>query len=1322
VDVTTHKFRPKVSPAGIVPPLPAGVPATNQWGIGAGAAQQIDALVQDKLLRTPAQKKISSQLLYTIRMLRGQPTAAGVPYLETDVEIDDNNNLFVDIRADVSNDLLARLRSLSVQITNSQPKYRNIRALVPADKVEQIAGWPDIYFIRPRQQAITNRVTNVRVAPGFEQRAAALRSFLNAALPLAGDRPVANVAGTGQGSQSSEGDVTHKANVARSTYGVSGAGLKIGVLSDGVTNLALSQALGDLGAVTVLPGQAGPSGDEGTAILEVIHDLAPGARLYFATAFNSIESFAQNIHDLRTAGCDIIVDDVSYFTETRFQDGQDPSVYSCTGTGCLVSDTDGGIVVQAVNDVVADGALYFSSAANSGNQDDLTSGTWEGDFVDGGAGTGVLAGAGNVHAFSASPTTLFDTITAAGGPIILSWADPLGVSANDYDLYVLNSTGSAIVAASTDRQSGTTDPVEAVGSGADLLNNRVVVVLFSGQPRYLHVTTNRGTLAIATAGATYGHNAANQAFGVAATPSFLQFAPSYPTGPFPNPFSASNLAELFTSDGPRRIFFHADGTPITPGDFSSTGGTLLQKPDITAADGVSVAGVGSFPSPFYGTSAAAPHAAAIAALIKSAKPTATGADVRTALTSTAIDIMGSGWDRDAGSGIVMADAAIASLGTPAYANPDLGAITASENPGNGDGYISAGEGAKLIIPLQNKFGAVDATNVTATLTTSATGVIITQPNTVAYPSLVAGSRAGSNAIAIVNIGSFTFTLASDFPACGTPIEFTLTVNYTGGPSPRVLTFTVPTGPPPVSVTNVLGTTPTAVTGVTTLTGTQTGRITRNGVASTCEAGAKAYPGTFAAAGSRAFDSYTFTACRDACAVVELTPPAADSVNFFATAYSPSFNPGDVSSNYVADAGSSSGVQSYAFNVTAGNNYTVAVHEVNSAAGAGQTYDLLLPGCAINCAPVNQLPLAQVHDVTVTATVSGTADASIDNGSSDPDGDTITLTQTPAGPYSLGATSVLLTVVDTKGATAQASANVTVVAPDLTVTKAHTGSFVQGQTGATYTLTANNVGTAATSGTVTLSDTLPAGLTATAITGTGWTCSLSSLSCTRSDALAVSSSYPPVTVTVDVASNAGANLTNTAAVSGGGDPNATNDSASDATTVIAATITVVPDSATATVVAGQSVTVMLTVTGNVDFASSSTPACSTTAPLTSCQFSPSTLTVGTTAARVGVTMLTTGPTAANRRPLWPGRTKAVFATLLGLPMIMFLVPLVGRTCNRKHQRVWLWMGFLLLLLLLVGCGGGLASSPFTTPGTYPVQVTVASGTVQGSATINLTVTQ
>ncbi|MHB8156449.1 MAG: choice-of-anchor Q domain-containing protein, partial [Desulfocucumaceae bacterium] len=107
-------------------------------------------------------------------------------------------------------------------------------------------------------------------------------------------------------------------------------------------------------------------------------------------------------------------------------------------------------------------------------------------------------------------------------------------------------------------------------------------------------------------------------------------------------------------------------------------------------------------------------------------------------------------------------------------------------------------------------------------------------------------------------------------------------------------------------------------------------------------------------------------------------------------------------------------------------------------------------------------------------------------------------------------------------------------PDLTLTKSHTGDFTQGQTGATYTLTVTNSGTGPTSGAVTVTDTLPAGLTATAMSGTGWTCNPTTGIATRSDALAAGASYPAITLTVNVAANASASLTNTASVSGGGE--------------------------------------------------------------------------------------------------------------------------------------------------------------------------------------------
>jgi uncharacterized repeat protein (TIGR01451 family) len=119
-------------------------------------------------------------------------------------------------------------------------------------------------------------------------------------------------------------------------------------------------------------------------------------------------------------------------------------------------------------------------------------------------------------------------------------------------------------------------------------------------------------------------------------------------------------------------------------------------------------------------------------------------------------------------------------------------------------------------------------------------------------------------------------------------------------------------------------------------------------------------------------------------------------------------------------------------------------------------------------------------------------------------------------------------------------------PDLTVQKSHTGTFTRGDTGRTYTLTVNNVSPALTHGPITVTDTLPAGFIAKGLSGTGWTCTLSSLTCTRSDRL--SAVAPLITLTVDVRSNAPSNVINTATVSGGNELNTANSTASDPTAI------------------------------------------------------------------------------------------------------------------------------------------------------------------------------
>ena len=378
VDVRAHKFRPRISP-DLAALDASGAAVKSEAGIGPSAARQMTSLLRDKQSRTAAQKKISSKLIYTARMLQGLPAAPDVPWLEPGVDVDDDGNVLVDIAAKVTDGFLAQLKDQGATIYGSYPAYRSVRALVPPARLEKIASWPDVIFIGPKQEAMTARYPSTALQNAasprvvFAERSARVQGYLQSIL-----RPVKNGAAgvppTGQGSKTSEGDLTHRAFDARMAFGVNGAGIKIGVLSDGVSNLAASQALGDLpGDVTVLPGQVG-GGDEGTAMMEIVHDLAPGAKLYFATAFNGVASFAQNIKDLRAAGCDIIIDDVFYFDENPFVDGQ---------TGAALSPSNGGLILQAVNDVTAAGALYFSSAGNEGNLDDGSAGAYESDFVDG---------------------------------------------------------------------------------------------------------------------------------------------------------------------------------------------------------------------------------------------------------------------------------------------------------------------------------------------------------------------------------------------------------------------------------------------------------------------------------------------------------------------------------------------------------------------------------------------------------------------------------------------------------------------------------------------------------------------------------------------------------------------------------------------------------------------------------------------------------------------------------------------------------------------------------------------------------------------------
>jgi uncharacterized repeat protein (TIGR01451 family) len=128
------------------------------------------------------------------------------------------------------------------------------------------------------------------------------------------------------------------------------------------------------------------------------------------------------------------------------------------------------------------------------------------------------------------------------------------------------------------------------------------------------------------------------------------------------------------------------------------------------------------------------------------------------------------------------------------------------------------------------------------------------------------------------------------------------------------------------------------------------------------------------------------------------------------------------------------------------------------------------------------------------------------------------------------------------------------AANLNINKVHSGDFTKGENG-TYTLTVGNTGDAASSGTVTVQDVLPSGLSFVSATGTGWTCTTAGtptvVTCTSGASIAAGGSAPAISLIVGVESGAAATVTNTATVAGGGEPagNNGNNSDSDATTII-----------------------------------------------------------------------------------------------------------------------------------------------------------------------------
>lgn len=458
---------------------------------------------------------------------------------------------------------------------------------------------------------------------------------------------------TRRGTVASQGDRSIRGPAARGLAAAgkpTGAGVIVGVMSDSFDCLggaAADQANGEFGPVTVLRelSTCAEGQDEGRAMVQIVADVAPGSTLLFRTAFDGNADFAQGIAELVDAGADVIVDDIGYFDEPFFQDG---------------------IIAQAANAAAARGVAFFSAAGNSGRD------SYESEFrgvqsTRPGESTAVFA-----HDFDPGRSTRLSqrVSLAAGAALSLSFqwdqsfasASPSAPGADsDLDVLLFDAAGT-LVAVGGDFNIGL-DAIEFL----DFLNEgpradfELRVELFSGPPptriKYLHIDEPPLSTQFETAsGTSFGHPVAARVFGVGA--AFYRDTPACGVKP--------PLLEEFSSAGGTRILLAADGTRLpTP--------QLRNKPDAVGPDGANTSFFGddigdqegpsacqdadSLPN-FSGTSAAAPHVAGVAALMRQTNPAATRAQIYTALRNTALDMGPPGFDFDSGSGLIRAHAAV----------------------------------------------------------------------------------------------------------------------------------------------------------------------------------------------------------------------------------------------------------------------------------------------------------------------------------------------------------------------------------------------------------------------------------------------------------------------------------------------------------------------------------------------------------------------------------------------------------------------------------------------------------------------------------------
>lgn len=444
------------------------------------------------------------------------------------------------------------------------------------------------------------------------------------------DSAAATVAGGTGPKTSNTSDIAVHGPQARASYGVSGAGLRIGILSDSFNllgGMAADQARGDLPSnVTIL--KEGPAGghDEGRAMADLIHQIAPGASIYFYTASGGDADFANGIGQLQHAGCQIIVDDVAYLDEPFFQDG--------------------GAVQTAVENAIAGGVNYFTAASNEGQ-----------DYVQQAfhpvavslPGLPANAAVQNFAASGPAQPWLSVNLPAKGQLLLdMQWDQPFEsigtghASANSLGMALYSLSGQLLAAATVNATGG--NPVQTLSylntTGASSF--RLVVWQNGGStPPGLFKIINYGTGSLSGPGVGSG---SGSVIGQEMVPgaNTVGAVAWYNTAAY----GGNNAIEPYSSVGSGDMLFNAQGNRLaTP--------VSTAKVNFTAPDG----SITSVFAPFFGTSAAAPNAAAVAALVLQADPHLTPAQVSSILAHSATPAGGGA--SASGAGLIQADSAVA---------------------------------------------------------------------------------------------------------------------------------------------------------------------------------------------------------------------------------------------------------------------------------------------------------------------------------------------------------------------------------------------------------------------------------------------------------------------------------------------------------------------------------------------------------------------------------------------------------------------------------------------------------------------------------------